>query len=119
MLRLLLRTRTSAQLVSAVGADLLRMQVLATAAATAPQSAEDSLTTSWMLSSRIQPLSPATAATALVKNSRRNSASAGTSAEEEEDTQGHLPLLLPMCLNLVLAGCETALLKEVAVSLIR
>ena len=115
MLRLLLRTRTSAQLVSAAGADLSRMQVLATAS----QSAEDSLTMSWMLSSRIQPLSPVATATALSKNSRRKSANSGPSAGEEEDTQDHLPLLLPICLDLVLAGCEAPPLKEVAVSLIR
>jgi len=118
-LRLFLRVSTGPQLVSAAGADLITLQAdLANI-----KGGEDQLITAWMMSSKIQPVPFASGVAGGDKTSSKRrsipSKEEPESATAEEDAKSHLPMLLPMCLNLVLAPCNFSSLKEVAVSLIR
>lgn len=129
VLRLLQRTNSSAQLMSGVGADLLLMDAAVTPIA-AGSSAEDRLVSHWMLSSKLQTAAAAPAPGATNKTLTRQmslpsvlSAAGGSnssnSSNSEECTKGHLALLLPLCLDLVLTRVNAPALREVAVSLIK
>lgn len=113
-----MRVNTVPQLVSAAGADLLTLS----AGLASSRGAEDKLIAAWMVSSKIQsiPVAPAVAAADGKASGKRRSVPSGQEPPAvEEDARSHLSMLLPMCLDLVLAPCAFPALKEVAVSLIR
>lgn len=119
MLKLFLRLSTTPELVSSVGADLVNSQIVDT-----PLSAsrEDKLVAAWMLSSKAQPI--VSSGAGKTPSKRRSVPSGDRLGEGDEgrsapDARSHLSMLLPMCLDLVLAQCNAPELKSVSVSLIK